>query len=200
MKYIVFDLETTGLPKKYNASPELYNLWPYIVQFSWIINNNEHLIEKSYIIKPDNYIIPDDSIKIHKISNEEALTNGVPIENVLDIFKSDCNEVDYLVSHNASFDTSVLFAACYRKQYPLSFNKKVYCTMKSSTDVCKLENKNYKNYNNYNYTNYKYPKLEELYQFLFGEKPNVQLHNSLEDARVTLLCYKELLFRNILMI
>ena len=184
--YIVFDIETTGLPKKYNVSPKFYKLFPHIVQFSWIING----IEKSYIIKPDGYIIPEDSIKIHKITNEEAI-NGTPIEEVLDVFREDCDKVDYLVSHNASFDTSVIDAMCYRKNIPLLFTKNVYCTMKSTVDLCKLENKNTK------YKNYKYPKLEELYEFLFEKKINVVLHNSLEDARITLLCYNELLSRNI---
>jgi DNA polymerase III epsilon subunit-like protein len=193
-KYIVFDVETTGLPTNYNSSPKLHNMWPHIVQFSWIINDNNNLIEKSYIIKPDKYIIPEDSIKIHNITNEEALKNGIPIKNVLNIFKEDCDKVDYLVAHNSSFDISVIYAACYRTNSNLSFNKnkKVLCTMKSTTDLCKLENKNTK------YKNYKYPKLEELYEFLFEKKiQGVKLHNSLEDSRITLICYQELLTRNI---
>jgi DNA polymerase-3 subunit alpha len=191
-KYIVFDVETTGLPTNYNASPKSYNMWPNIVQFSWIINDNGNLTEKSYIIKPDKYIIPEDSIKIHNITNEEALKNGIPIKTVLNFFKEDCDKVDYLVAHNSSFDTSVIYAACYRTNSNLSFNIKVLCTMKSTTNLCKLENKNKK------YKNYKYPKLEELYEFLFGKKPQgITLHNSLEDARITLICYQELLTRNI---
>ena len=195
--YIVFDVETTGLPKNYNSPAKRYDMWPHIVQFSWIINDNGNLTEKSYIIKPDNYVILEDSIKIHKITNEEALINGIPIKIVLNIFKEDCDKVDYLVSHNSSFDTSVIHAACYRTNSILSFNidKTVFCTMKSTTDLCKLENKNTR------YKNYKYPKLEELYEFLFGKKlQGVILHNSLEDARITLICYQELFARNIKMV
>ena len=43
MKVIVFDTETTGLPKKWNASITDKDNWPHIVQFSWIlydIDNN----------------------------------------------------------------------------------------------------------------------------------------------------------------
>ena len=36
-KIIIFDVETTGLPKKRNIPPKNYENWPYIVQFSWII-------------------------------------------------------------------------------------------------------------------------------------------------------------------
>jgi hypothetical protein len=33
-KYIVFDVETTSLPKDYKASPKLFELCPHIFQFS----------------------------------------------------------------------------------------------------------------------------------------------------------------------
>ena len=189
--FIVFDVETTGLPKSYGAPPTLYNLWPHIVQFSWIVYNKS-IEEKSYIIKPKNYIIPDDSIKIHGITNEEANKTGIDIEIVLDKFREDCSKVDYLVAHNASFDISVVNSACYRTKNELCFEKekKVICTMKSTVNLCKLENKNIK------YKNYKYPKLEELYEFLFLKKPNVKLHDSLEDTRLTLLCYQHLHSQN----
>ena len=37
MRYIVFDTETTGLPKNKKAPVEQFELWPQIVQFSWLI-------------------------------------------------------------------------------------------------------------------------------------------------------------------
>ena len=162
-RYIVFDVETTGLPKNYKTSPTLFKLWPHIVQFSWIIVDKNDVIEKSFIIKPDNYVIPEDSIKIHKITNKNALENGVPLINVLKIFKEDCDKVDTIVAHNASFDTSVILAACHRSDSNTSFlsTKKIICTMKSTTNLCKLEGK----------YGYKYPKLEELYYYLFEKKP-----------------------------
>jgi DNA polymerase-3 subunit epsilon len=189
-KYIVFDVETTGLPKDYKASPTLFELWPHIVQFSWLVVN-KNITERSYIIKPDNYIIPEESSNIHNITTTYAIQNGHSLKDVLQIFKNDCNSVDFIVAHNATFDISVILAACYRLKENVIFlkNKKVICTMKSSTNICKLSGK----------YGYKYPKLEELYFFLFKEKPNVVLHNSLEDSKVTLKCYNELCIRNIIM-
>jgi len=184
-KYIVFDVETTGLPKNYNASPKLFNLWPHIVQFSWILCEENKTIEKSFIIKPNNYFIPKESTKIHNITNEYAISNGTSLEIVLQLFKEDCCKVDYIVAHNASFDINVIMASCYRIKNDIDFlkDKKTICTMKSTTNLCKLPGK----------YGYKYPKLEELFIFLFKEKPNIKLHNSLEDSRVTLKCYKELI-------
>jgi DNA polymerase-3 subunit epsilon len=194
-KYIVFDVETTGLPKDYKASPISFELWPHIVQFSWLLvtkNTKENTKEKSYIIKPDNYIISEESSNIHNITTTYAIQNGYLLKDVLQIFKKDCDSVDFVVAHNATFDISVVSAAYHRIKENVNFlkNKKVICTMKSSTNICKLPGK----------YGYKYPKLEELYFFLFKEKPNVILHNALEDSKITLKCYIELCNRNIKMI
>lgn len=206
-KYIIFDVETTGLPKNYKTSPKFFKLWPHIVQFSWILVDTsiskqetsinsvgqsktaekQYIIERDFIIKPSNYIIPKESIKIHKITNKKAKEEGIPLVEVLKIFKEDCDKVNMVIAHNASFDKSVVLAACYRTRRNVNFllNKKIICTMKSTTDLCKLKGK----------YGYKYPKLIELYYFLFQEKPTTILHNSLEDVKVTLKCYNELIKR-----
>jgi len=190
-KYIVFDVETTGLPKNYNASPKDVNNWPHIVQFSWIINDDNKLTERDYIIKPSGYVIPEDSVEFHKITNKDAEEKGVSLRKVLKQFKEDCSKVNTIIAHNASFDTSVILAACYRTKNNVSFlkNKQIICTMKPTTKLCKLPGK----------YGYKYPKLKELFTFLFNKEPDATLHNSLEDAKVTLKCYQELLDRKIKM-
>ena len=38
MRVIVFDTETTGLPKTKVLTYGLLNLWPYIVQLSYLID------------------------------------------------------------------------------------------------------------------------------------------------------------------
>ena len=37
MKILIFDTETTGLSKSKKITPATIHLWPYIVQFSYII-------------------------------------------------------------------------------------------------------------------------------------------------------------------
>ena len=37
MRVIVFDTETTGLPKTKVLTPGLLKLWPYVVQLSYLI-------------------------------------------------------------------------------------------------------------------------------------------------------------------
>ena len=39
--YIVFDTETTGLPKKYNAPFTDTDNWPRMVQLAWIVYDED---------------------------------------------------------------------------------------------------------------------------------------------------------------
>ena len=61
MKFIVFDTETTGLPKSKYAEPEDTWQFPYVVQLSWLIfNTGTNKIEtvRDKIIKLPNKIPP----------------------------------------------------------------------------------------------------------------------------------------------
>ena len=41
MRFLVFDTETTGLPSSKIINPDTLNLWPHIVQFSYVIYDTE---------------------------------------------------------------------------------------------------------------------------------------------------------------
>ena len=77
---IVFDTETTGLPSKYNAKVTELGVWPYIVQFSWIVYNIESMDMikcEDHIIKLKDMSIPPESTKIHGITNERIFISVV---------------------------------------------------------------------------------------------------------------------------
>ena len=200
---MVFDTETSGLPTKrpgYGYSPhqdiELYDNCR-LLQFSGIIynfENNETLEEFDFIIKPENFII--NNSHIHGITTEKANEEGIKIstlfEKIIEIFQK--HDISKLVGHNVMFDINVTKSEMVRymknKQlvnFPIlrKIQKLPYfCTMKSSTNICKIPNTNYPD-------KFKYPKLEELYQYVFGNKPE-NLHNSMNDAIYTLECLVEL--------
>ena len=72
----------------------------------------------------------------------------------------------------------------YSELNKIKFNNLIeVCTMKTGTDVCKIE-KTSPSGEIY----YKYPKLSELHQHLFQETPN-NLHNSLVDMLVCMRCF-----------
>ena len=89
-----------------------------------------------------------------------------------------------LVSHNASFDVRMLNNTAIRQGLPPSLRSaSMLCTMHNATRHCGLRKRGGKQS--------KAPTNEELYVFLFGHKPTVQLHSALPDCRVTLASYVE---------
>jgi DNA polymerase III subunit epsilon len=205
MRVIVFDTETTGLPKHRNAVPTYSNLadWPYIVQFSYICyetDSGEIVAMKDYIIRlPDNVTITEDSTRIHGITQEMMLEKGVGIQEVFDDFMDLMSTADLCVAHNMDFDKNMLFVEFYRLSQTtenmfyidsLVSCRKFYCTMQEGLYVCnikaytKMEKKEY----------IKFPTLLELYIHLFKETPT-GLHNALNDVVACARCFNYLKFQ-----
>lgn len=180
MKLLIFDTETTGLPKTRQPASNGPNNWPHIVSISWIILETETNTEtkaRHYIIRPNGWDIPEDSIKIHGITPEIAHQKGVDLMSVMmEFVKEDC---DMWVAHNLEFDMSVIVNAFLwdlRIQFPVTPQRKM-CTMLLSKPICKLPGM-YRN-------SYKPPKLKELYNHAFGRYPEeLMLHNSMYDVRI----------------
>lgn len=207
MKILVFDTETTGLPKTKFISPSTLDQWPYIVQFSFIIYDsslNDIVESNDVIIKlPENILIPEESTKIHNITNELSQKSGLQINEILNVFFDHLRRVDILVGHNIEFDLNMIKVEISRiinenqvtpeqlKSYKYNLHflnnyKNISCTLKDSIKFCNIQaiNKSGKPY-------LKYPKLIELHDKLFNETPK-NLHNSFNDILVTLRCFMKL--------
>jgi DNA polymerase III epsilon subunit-like protein len=121
--------------------------------------------------------------EIHGIKNETISKEGLPMIEVLLMFDSDVQDSKYLVAHNIEFDFAVTHAEYKRNNLDtqiLSSNNKI-CTMKASTEFCKIKTKR----------GYKYPTLQELYQKIFSKTISGS-HNSEIDADACMMCFKEL--------
>jgi DNA polymerase III epsilon subunit-like protein len=197
MKVIVFDTETSGLPSLTNV--------PTIVQLSYVkFDLDTGTIEKEVdcvIKQPTGFIIPEDSIKIHRVTNEICKDFGVDVLQILNQFVEDTMDCYRIVGHNIGFDMDRI-ASVYNKMthssHPEEIRKfyerklkymayqmhpKIYCTMKKSIEYCNIVRTNLKG-NSYK----KFPKLVELYEKIFGYAPD-GLHNSLIDVYACLRCY-----------
>ena len=86
--YLIFDTETTGLPKNFNAPLTDSDNWPRMVQIAWQLHDRDgNLIEnQDYIIKPEGYDIPFNAKKKKKISNKKANEQGKDLVEVLVLF------------------------------------------------------------------------------------------------------------------
>jgi len=196
MKILVFDTETTGLQEK-GASIYDKSRWPYIIQLSYIlydISNNSTFIKNNYIKLDNSIVISQESFNIHNISREILDSQGINIVDALKEFNNYLKLCDIVVGHNISFDKRLIFVECFRHNICQNFtqfknnqqiHKSEFCTMKNTTEFCKLERLGVSNkvYN-------KQPKLSELYSLLFPNDPIPNdLHNSLIDVAMTLRCY-----------
>ena len=185
MKIIVFDTETTGLPKKGNKSVPDPDTWPYICQISWLVFDDvtEKFYTRDYIIKlPAGVIIPKVCSDIHGITNEIMQKDGVDIKGVLQEFTSDWMKCQMLVAHNLVFDSKVMQTEYMRNQ-PINWlgrHRKIeYCTMNYGKKFTNLVRQSKFHRGTYQ----KPPKLIELHEELFETTPG-NLHNSLIDVFV----------------
>jgi DNA polymerase III epsilon subunit-like protein len=209
MRVLVFDTETTGLPKTKLINPDTLHLWPYIVQFSYVIYDtdlNDIVHTYDAVIKLNNgMLIPEDSTKIHGITNEMSQDYGLQINNVLHNFFVDLRNSDRLVGHNISFDINIvtiellrlIYESTHKKtedeikkyKYDLHFlknYKNVCCTLQESINICQI-----KTVDKFGKEYFKFPKLMELHKKLFETEPQ-NLHNSFTDILVTLRCFMKL--------
>ena len=196
---MVFDTETNGLIPK-NVTYHNSNSFPYILQLSYIIytyDTNKILCIEDDIVKiPINVNIPEEVTNINKITKSITEEKGIPIRDILEKFIFNLSRISVLVAHNYNFDKNMLLAELKRNNMLTNNIQKLflkgYCTMQNSIQLCKIP----KGYHNYNNSSFKFPKLIELYYYLFIKNNNNpmyldqrKLHNSLCDVIVTLRCY-----------
>lgn len=186
MKVLVFDTETTGLPKGKNPSIYKTELWPHIIQLSYIVycseENNLLTVEDDYIKISDDVIIEEGSQAIHKISREKLNKDGIPIDESLKKFNSWSEKCDLLVGHNVSFDKRMVMVEGIRNKILMNIND-TYCTIKQSIELCRIE-RQFPDGTKY----FKYPSLSELYKHLFNQIPK-NTHNALIDILICMRCF-----------
>ena len=100
--FLVFDTETTGLPKQYNAPLTDFDNWPRLVQLAWQLHDDKGKLVENHnlLVKPEGFIIPIDAQMVHGISTEHATKYGLPLQEVLDTFLQSAEKAKYFVGHN----------------------------------------------------------------------------------------------------
>lgn len=191
MNKIVFDLETTGLPKYESKSfNSYYNPSDYhkydssrVIQLGYIVLNekNEIIAKKCFIVKPTFGI---ENAHIHGITEKQANEQGLELDIVLNEFYKDVKNCGLLISHNLMFDKNVLLSEVYRRGFDLLKDKilsiDTYCTMLNGKNILKL---------------IKYPKLIELVKLVDSNDNWIQKHDAMDDCEKCLKCYLKLMYK-----
>lgn len=164
---LFFDTETTGLPlwKEPSEHPDQ----PHIVQLAAKLVNidtREVLSAMDVIVKPDGWVIPEETIAIHGITNERAAAEGIPEKEAVEMLLTMVGNAE-LVGHNESFDRRIVRIAIKRHLDPLAEegavlpsevwkDRKSFCTMWKSKPHTQLPGN-------------KHPKLTEAFQHFTGK-------------------------------
>ncbi|RAJ18143.1 DNA polymerase III subunit alpha [Olleya aquimaris] len=188
--YLIFDTETTGLPKRWDAPITDVDNWPRCIQIAWQLHDEMgNCIEsQDYLVQPDGFNIPYDAEKIHGISTELAQEQGVPLLDVLEKFNVALNKTKFVVGQNVKFDLNIMGAEFVRMDIANQLQELPVldtCT-EHTAELCKIPGGRY--------GKFKLPTLTELHQFLFNQ-PFAEAHNATADVEATTRCFLELIRR-----
>jgi len=196
-KILFLDTETNGLPRDFKAPYTDTRNWPRIVQLAWAVHDadGQKVKERSFIIRPDNWMIGAETSNIHGITTERAKADGVPLAGVIDALEVDLIGCDFVICHNVGFDRNVVLSEYVRLSENYDSNVwasstlypriRHYCTMEMTTNILRLPGKK---------GAFKWPKLDELYFFLFNRSVpgREQFHDAMVDVRATSECFFKL--------
>ena len=186
--YLIFDTETTGLPKRWDAPITDTDNWPRCIQIAWQLHDGmgnciEH---QDYLVKPEGFNIPYDAEKIHGISTELAQEQGEPLVEVLEKFNAALAKTKFVVGQNVKFDLNIMGAEFVRANIGNSLQELPVldtCT-EHTASLCEIPGGRY--------GKFKLPTLTELHEYLFN-KPFSEAHNATADVEATTRCFLELI-------
>ncbi len=178
--FLVFDTETTGLPKRWNAPISDLENWPRCVQIAWQLHDFDgKLIEyDNYVVAPNGFNIPYESEQIHGISTELALNEGTILSEVLDKFEEVLSKSKYIIGHNLGFDINIMGAELLRLE------RKTSIAAIPVLDTCTEETALLCELPGGRGGKFKLPTLTELYKHLFSTDFK-EAHNATADVEAT---------------
>ena len=191
--YLIFDTETTGLPKRWNAPLTDADNWPRCIQIAWQLHNaaGECIDHQDYLIQPKGFTIPYESEQVHGISTALATTEGIALAEVLEKFTEALGQATHVVGHNISFDRNIMGAEFHRVlgTDPLEKCSFIDTCTEETAALCELPGGRG--------GKFKLPTLSELYGFLFQSRFE-EAHNATADVEATSRAFLELLRQTLL--
>jgi DNA polymerase-3 subunit alpha len=186
--YLIFDTETTGLPKRWDAPLTDTNNWPRCVQIAWQLHDamGGILEHRDFLVQPEGYNIPYEAENIHGISTELAQAQGVPLAQVLAEFQAVLQKTQFVVGQNVGFDLNIMGCEFFRLQLenPLAGKPVLDTCTEITASLLQLPGGRG--------GKFKLPTLTELHSFLF-QVPFAEAHNATADVEATSRCFLELI-------
>ena len=185
--FLIFDTETTGLPRDWNAPLSVADNWPRCVQIAWQLHDHQGncVAHEDYLVQPQGFTIPYDAEKVHGISTALAQEKGIPIASVLEKFLAALNLSEFVAGHNVKFDLNIIGAELLRvgDHNPLESSPIIDTCTEQTAGLCQIPGGRG--------GKFKLPTLSELYHHLFQSQFE-EAHNATADVEATARCFFEL--------
>lgn len=194
MKIMFFDTETTELPEW--KLPSEHATQPHLCQFTAILCEDRMENEIDYadmLIKPDGWTIPPELTKLHGISHERALADGLPEADAVGTFLRMTSKADLVCAFGVDFDMRIMRIAMLRHGHTkmacdeIARTITTHCVMRQATPLCRLPPSD--KMMAVGRKTFKTPTLTEAVKALLGEDLD-EAH----DARVDVLATSRLYF------
>lgn len=191
--FFFFDTETsarTSPNKKWTNQQE-------VIEIAYLITDRKFntVMEKQFMIRDVATEIFEHQTKY----TMDDLKNGKEWKEVYESMIEDMKMVysnnGAFIAHNLVFDRDVIIYSSQLKNLETSmFSEMIdhrgYCTKEKTTNICKIPSQYGRGY--------KWPKLQELHDFLHPTIPYVQTHLALDDVRLLKNCFRTCLLRKLI--
>lgn len=190
--YLIFDTETTGLPKNFSAPISDTDNWPRCIQIAWQLHDalGKIIEHDNFLVQPEGFNIPFDAERIHGISTSLAQEKGISLELGLHKFAKVLQKTKFIVGQNIGFDVNIMGCELFRKGIETNLtNLPVLDTCTEVTaQLCQIPGGRG--------GKFKLPTLTELHENLFGDAFG-EAHNATADVEATARCFFELVRKQI---
>jgi DNA polymerase III epsilon subunit-like protein len=175
MNFLVFDTETTGIPKHPNAQMKVQ---PRAIEFGAVLCDEEGNVIREFetLFNPGEHL-EEIITKITGLTDDD-LKDAPTFEHELDIIKRLFAEADVMVAHNLPFDFTIIQLELDRLGVKdFKWPDVRICTVQEFSEQYGRR-----------------PRLEELFEDTMGEKLD-QSHRALEDCHALMdVCLKQKVF------
>ena len=184
MKNILFlKIETNGLPKGKvkEVKKDNLNCWPKVISIYYKIGhyNKEtkkiDIIYSCYSIVKVDFAINKYAQRVHQITDEMIQNEGIEIKSILNQLNNDIQKynIQFIIGHNINFDYNIIHSEFFKNEI-------------------EFKNENMKLIDTINFNHdYEYPKLEELFEKLYGRKFK-KSHPRKSLINIVIKCFEKL--------
>lgn len=177
--FLFLDIETSGLPRKWDLPGSDTDNWPCAVQVSWTVchRSGQKIKTEDHYVNNGAVSLCAKAKQVHGLTQDFLRRHGKPREAVLTAFRNDLEAYrPLIVGHFLELDFRVLTADFCRigRKNPMD-DCPLCCTMLATQHLVRNPAK-------------KYLRLEELHHLLF-DASFANPHNAAMDVQATAACF-----------